>query len=108
MRCLGSRLTVSFAVVQAVMSASGKRFIIDKQSDPLDFLSWLVNSLHTDLTGGKRKKRSGECTVLPPAGWRARGNSLECEQLYALEFFLCLDLPVMWGGPPPPPPLLLQ
>ena len=46
--------------LQAVMSASGKRFIIDKQSDPLDFLSWLVNALHTDLTGGKRKKRSGE------------------------------------------------
>ena len=44
---------------QAVMSASGKRFIIDQQSDPVDFLSWLVNTLHHDLTGGKRKKRSG-------------------------------------------------
>lgn len=43
------------------MSASGKRFIIDRQSDPLDFLSWLANALHTDLTGGKRKKRSGGC-----------------------------------------------
>jgi hypothetical protein len=46
--------------MQAVMSASGKRFIIDKQSDPLDFLSWLINSLHTDLAAGKRKRRSGE------------------------------------------------
>lgn len=44
---------------QAVMSASGKRFIIDQQSDPVEFLSWLVNTLHHDLTGGKRKKRSG-------------------------------------------------
>ena len=43
----------------SVMSASGKRFIIDQQSDPVEFLSWLVNSLHLDLTGGKRKKRSG-------------------------------------------------
>lgn len=42
------------------MSASGKRFIIDQQSDPVEFLSWLVNTLHHDLTGGKRKKRSGE------------------------------------------------
>ena len=41
------------------MSASGKKFIIDRQSDPVDFLSWLANSLHSDLTGGKRKKRSG-------------------------------------------------
>lgn len=45
------------------MAASGKRFIIDRQSDPVDFLSWLINTLHLDLTGGKRKKRSGE----PPA-----------------------------------------
>ena len=43
------------------MSASGKRFTIDQQSDPVDFLSWLVNTLHTELTGGKRKKRSGAC-----------------------------------------------
>jgi len=44
---------------QAVMSAGGKGFIIDQQSDPVDFLSWLGNTLHHDLTGGKRKKRSG-------------------------------------------------
>lgn len=45
--------------MQAVMAASGKRYIIDRQSDPVEFLSWLVNRLHSDLTGGKRKKRSG-------------------------------------------------
>ncbi len=44
--------------MQAVMTASAKRFTIDKQSDPVDFLSWFVNTLHTDLTGGKRKKPS--------------------------------------------------
>lgn len=41
------------------MSASSKRFTIDKQGDPVEFFSWLVNALHSDLTGGKRKKRSG-------------------------------------------------
>eukprot|EP00887_Chlorella_sp_A99_P006527 scaffold3.g6527.t1 len=43
----------------AVMAASGKRFTIDRQADPVDFLSWLLNALHADLTGGKRKRRSG-------------------------------------------------
>lgn len=50
------------------MAASGKKFIIDRQSDPVEFLSWLVNTLHTDLTGGKRKKRSGA------AGGQRRGR----------------------------------
>jgi U4/U6.U5 tri-snRNP-associated protein 2 len=61
--------------MQAVMAASNKRFIIDRQSDPVEFLSWLVNSLHLDLTGGKRKKRSvitdclqGELQVVTQAG----------------------------------------
>lgn len=40
------------------MTASAKRFTIDKQSDPVDFLSWFLNTLHSDLTGGKRKKPS--------------------------------------------------
>ena len=44
--------------MQAVMTASAKRFTIEKQSDPVDFLSWFLNMLHTDLTGGKRKKPS--------------------------------------------------
>lgn len=59
---------------QAVMAASGKRFTIDRQGDPLDFLSWLVNSLHTDLTGGKRKKRSGALGV--GLVWTALGGWL--------------------------------
>lgn len=44
--------------MQAVMAASGKRFVIDRQADPVDFLSWFLNALHADLTGGKRKKPS--------------------------------------------------
>lgn len=63
--------------VQAVMSASGKRFIIDKQSDPVEFLSWLINTLHMDLTGGKRKKRSGERADCPRGRWHGHVNSVE-------------------------------
>ena len=44
--------------MQQVMSASAKRFTIEKKSDPLEFLSWLLNTIHLDLTGGKRKKPS--------------------------------------------------
>ena len=44
--------------MQAVMAASYKRFTIEKQSDALEFWSWFINQLHTDLTGGKRKRPS--------------------------------------------------
>jgi len=37
--------------MQAVMAASKRRFIIEAQSDPVEFWSWLLNSLHMDLTG---------------------------------------------------------
>ncbi|CAI5965268.1 unnamed protein product [Closterium sp. NIES-65] len=35
--------------LQAIMLASKKRFLIGQQSDPLDLLSWLLNTLHADL-----------------------------------------------------------
>lgn len=61
--------------MQAVMAASKKRFIIDRQSDPVDFLTWLVNELHLQLSNGKRKARSiiteclqGELQVTTEAG----------------------------------------
>ncbi len=61
--------------MQAVMSFSNKRFTIDKQADPVEFWSWVVNALHMDLTGGRRKKRSvvtdcfqGELEVVTEAG----------------------------------------
>ena len=44
--------------MQAVMSSSKKRFIIERQADPVDFWSWLVNALHVDLTAGRSKKTS--------------------------------------------------
>lgn len=44
--------------MQQVMAASAKRFTIEKKSDPVEFLSWLLNTIHADLTGNKRKKPS--------------------------------------------------
>ncbi|KAL8461577.1 hypothetical protein ACS0TY_032092 [Phlomoides rotata] len=40
--------------LQAVMKASKKRFRIGAQSDPVEFMSWLLNTLHRDLKSPKR------------------------------------------------------
>ncbi|GAU21740.1 hypothetical protein TSUD_328650 [Trifolium subterraneum] len=39
--------------LQAVMKASKKRFRIGAQSDPVEFVSWLLNTLHADLKTSK-------------------------------------------------------
>eukprot|EP00048_Salpingoeca_helianthica_P020502 m.6919 g.6919 ORF g.6919 m.6919 type:complete len:504 (-) comp4895_c0_seq1:43-1554(-) len=41
-------------LLQAVTSASGRRFKIIQQSDPAEFLTWLLNALHPRLRRGKR------------------------------------------------------
>ncbi|XP_027363959.1 U4/U6.U5 tri-snRNP-associated protein 2-like [Abrus precatorius] len=40
--------------LQAVMKASKKRFRIGVQSDPVEFMSWLLNTLHADLKTSKK------------------------------------------------------
>lgn len=40
--------------LQAVMKASKKRFRIGSQSDPVEFVSWLLNTLHADLRSSKK------------------------------------------------------
>lgn len=40
--------------LQAVMKASKKRFRIGAQSDPVEFVSWLLNTLHADLKPPKK------------------------------------------------------
>ncbi|KAI4371169.1 hypothetical protein MLD38_019435 [Melastoma candidum] len=40
--------------LQAVMKASKKRFRIGAQSDPVEFMSWLLNTLHSELRGSKK------------------------------------------------------
>lgn len=44
--------------LQAVMVASKKRFRIGVQSDPVEFMSWLLNTLHADLGGTKKRNSS--------------------------------------------------
>eukprot|EP00966_Prymnesium_polylepis_P232557 5378455-Prymnesium_polylepis.1 len=41
-------------LLQAIMHASGNRFKIGTQTDPMDFLAWLLNALHTALGGTKK------------------------------------------------------
>lgn len=44
--------------LQAVMKASNKRFQIGVQSDPVEFMSWLLNTLHAKLRHPKNKNKS--------------------------------------------------
>ncbi|XP_019863948.1 PREDICTED: U4/U6.U5 tri-snRNP-associated protein 2-like [Amphimedon queenslandica] len=45
-------------MLQAVSSVSKKRFKIVEQGDPVEFMSWLLNTLHFALSAGKRKNKS--------------------------------------------------
>jgi hypothetical protein len=49
-------------LLQAIQDASGKKFKIGVQSDPLDFLQWFLNTLHIDL-GGTKKVTHYSCIV---------------------------------------------
>ncbi|XP_065852985.1 uncharacterized protein [Euphorbia lathyris] len=40
--------------LQAVMKVSKKRFRIGQQSDPLEFMAWLLNTLHAELKTSKK------------------------------------------------------
>eukprot|EP00897_Mesotaenium_endlicherianum_P004520 jgi/Mesen1/4096/ME000215S03378 len=44
--------------LQAVVMASKKRFKIGTQADPVEFATWLLNALHTDLGGTKEPHSS--------------------------------------------------
>ncbi|KAG2176104.1 hypothetical protein INT43_005337 [Umbelopsis isabellina] len=44
-------------LLQEVSNASDKRFKLTEQSDPIEFMSWFLNTLHKDL-GGTRKRTS--------------------------------------------------
>ena len=43
--------------LQEVNRASAGKFRLEKQGDPVEFLGWLLNRLHKDM-GGTRKKKS--------------------------------------------------
>ncbi|CAN1260009.1 U4/U6.U5 tri-snRNP-associated protein 2 [Linum perenne] len=89
--------------LQAVMKASKKRFRIGQQSDPLEFMAWLLNTLHTELKTLKKKNNiiydcfQGELEVTKEThGETERSNSLK-ETSRMPFLMLGLDLP--------PPPL---
>ncbi|KAG6851370.1 hypothetical protein H0H93_005768 [Arthromyces matolae] len=44
--------------LQEVNRASGGKFRLEQQGDPVEFLGWLLNHLHKDLGGSKRKNSS--------------------------------------------------
>lgn len=48
--------------LQEVSRASGGKFKITEQGDPVDFLGWLLNRLHRDM-GGTKKRNSCELLV---------------------------------------------
>lgn len=45
-------------MLQAIVLCSKKRFIITQQNDPIDFLSWFLNTLHQSLRVSKTDNRS--------------------------------------------------
>ncbi|MBW0564631.1 hypothetical protein O181_104346, partial [Austropuccinia psidii MF-1] len=44
---------------QEVATRSGRKFTLTHQADPIDFLGWLLNTLHRDLGGSKSTTRKG-------------------------------------------------
>ncbi|CAB4412112.1 unnamed protein product [Rhizophagus irregularis] len=45
-------------LLQEIVNASNKKFKLSEQSDPLEFLSWFLNTLHKDLGGIKKQNSS--------------------------------------------------
>ena len=86
--------------MQSVMAKSDKKFIIDKQADPVVFFSWLLNALHMDLTKGERKRPSiitdcleGEIELTTLAGTgSAKKSPVDIVQRVPF-LLLTLDLP---------------
>jgi U4/U6.U5 tri-snRNP-associated protein 2 len=44
--------------LQAIINKSQARFTGDTEADPVAFCTWLLNTMHLELTGGHRKKSS--------------------------------------------------
>jgi U4/U6.U5 tri-snRNP-associated protein 2 len=45
-------------LLQAIIDKSQKLYTGDVEADPVAFCTWLLNTLHLELTGGHRKKSS--------------------------------------------------
>lgn len=49
--------------LQEVGRASGGKFSLERQGDPVEFLGWLLNRLHKDLGGTKKRGSSVICST---------------------------------------------
>ncbi|KAJ3487115.1 hypothetical protein NLI96_g3759 [Meripilus lineatus] len=49
--------------LQEVGRASGGKFSLERQGDPVEFLGWLLNHLHKDLGGTKKRNSSVICST---------------------------------------------
>jgi U4/U6.U5 tri-snRNP-associated protein 2 len=49
--------------LQEVGRASGGRFRLEAQGDPVEFMGWLLNQLHKDMGGTKKKNSSDRLCV---------------------------------------------
>jgi len=47
-----------YEVLQEVAKRSGGKFKMTEQGDPVEFLGWIVNTLHRDLGGTKKRNSS--------------------------------------------------
>ncbi|KIK70482.1 hypothetical protein GYMLUDRAFT_149390 [Collybiopsis luxurians FD-317 M1] len=100
--------------LQEVNRASAGKFRLEKQGDPVEFLGWLLNHLHKDMGGSKRKNSSiifstfqGELrvetqqvVVRPDAGGNEKPRfdiARDIKSVVSPFLFLAVDLP--------PPPL---
>lgn len=45
--------------LQEVGRSSGGKFRLETQGDPVEFLGWMLNHLHKDMGGTKKKNSSG-------------------------------------------------
>ncbi|PFH52319.1 hypothetical protein AMATHDRAFT_140601 [Amanita thiersii Skay4041] len=100
--------------LQEVNRASGGKFRLEQQGDPVEFLSWLLNRLHKDMGGTKKRNSSiifstfqGELRaetqqvlIRPDAGGNEKPRfdiDRDIKKSVSPFLFLALDLP--------PPPL---
>ncbi|KAJ1626570.1 cysteine proteinase [Pavlovales sp. CCMP2436] len=95
-------------LMQAVSQASDKKFAIGKQADAHDFLSWLLNTLHSDLGGTAKKGSSiihevfrGEVLIRHHARQKKRRAPTSAADAYEVSesispfLFVTIDVPSM-------------
>ena len=78
--------------LQEVNRASGGKFRLEQQGDPVEFLSWLLNRLHKDM-GGTKKRDSSMYTVVDQPNYltgnakasyflRSKGNCVQRHNMF--------------------------